>query len=64
MIIQLIFIFIGLFSVLLFIGFVYAFAGLLVLSGLKVKSYLKINILTCLALDLVVVTKNIRVIKS
>ena len=42
----------------------YAFTCLLILSGLKVKNYLKINILTCFALDLVVITKNIRVIKS
>ena len=38
------YIFIGLFSVLLFIGIVF-FAYLLILSGLKVKNYSKINIL-------------------
>ena len=48
------YIFIGLFSVLLFIGFV-AFECLLILSGLKIKNCLKINML---------IIKNTRVIKS
>ena len=38
-------IFIGLSSVLLFVGIVFFFVYLLILSGLKVKNYLKINIL-------------------
>ena len=38
-------IFIGLFSVLLLVGIVFFFACLLILSGLKVKNYSKINIL-------------------
>ena len=38
------YIFIGLFSILLFVGIVF-FACLLILNGLKVKNYSKINIL-------------------
>ena len=48
-------IFIGLFSVIMFVVIVFAYS--LNLSGLKLKNYLKINILTCFAIDFIVIIK-------
>ena len=50
-------VFIGLFSVVMFSIIVF-FSCLLILSGLKVKNCLKTNILTCFAIDFVVIIKS------
>ena len=49
-------IFIRLFSVLMF-AVIVCFCVFAYLSGLKIKNYLKINILTCFAIDFVVIIK-------